>query len=147
MIAQSVGKQPLLVPIVIQGYRKAAIQKEEVISLFSTLDVEVELLGEEQFVIRELPLWMKEIDPQAAIEDLFQRFEDGGWRDEKSLRKHTLASLACHSSIRFNRVLSVDEMQRIVDDLSNCNQPFHCPHGRPTLISFDAQRLAKEFDR
>lgn len=147
MIAQSVGKQPLLVPIVIQGYRKAAIQKEEVISLFSTLDVEVELLGEEQFVIRELPLWMKEIDPQGAIEDLFQRFEDGGWRDEKSLRKHTLASLACHSSIRFNRVLSVDEMQRIVDDLSNCNQPFHCPHGRPTLISFDAQRLAKEFDR
>lgn len=147
MIAQSVGKQPLLIPIVIQGYRKAAIQKEEVISLFSTLDVEVELLGEEQFVIRELPLWMKEIDPQGAIEDLFQRFEDGGWRDEKSLRKHTLASLACHSSIRFNRVLSVDEMQRIVDDLSNCNQPFHCPHGRPTLISFDAQRLAKEFDR
>ena len=62
-------------------------------------------------------------------------------------QKQMLATLACHSSIRFNDYLSMDQMQRLINDLMLCEQPYHCPHGRPTFIKISADDLIKEFLR
>ena len=67
--------------------------------------------------------------------------------EAESLRKAALASLACHTSIRFNRKLNLDEMKQVIEDLKKCEQPFHCPHGRPTLICITDEQLIKEFNR
>jgi DNA mismatch repair protein MutL len=139
--------QPLLIPVVIEGRKKSLIRFEELAKLLLTVNIEVELLSDSQFIIRQLPVWMSEIDAQEAIEDLFESFENDTWKDEESLRKATIASLACHSSVRFNQNLSIEQMQTIIDGLGRCQQPFHCPHGRPTFVLIDAQRLLKEFNR
>jgi DNA mismatch repair protein MutL len=139
--------QPLLLPVIIEGRRKSLIRFDELATMLSTVKIEVELFSDSQFIVRQLPVWMSEIDAQAAIEDLFESFENDVWQDEESLRKATIASLACHSSVRFNQNLSVDQMQTIIEGLGKCQQPYHCPHGRPTFVLIDAQRLLKEFNR
>lgn len=58
-----------------------------------------------------------------------------------------IATCACHSSIRFNHALSMDQMESILEDLVQCDQPYHCPHGRPTVVSMSLKELAKEFER
>jgi hypothetical protein len=49
------------------------------------MKIEVELLSDSQFIIRQLPVWMSDIDAQAAIEDLFESFENDAWQDEEFL--------------------------------------------------------------
>ncbi len=139
--------QPLLIPVIIEGRKKALMRYEEIAEMFQTVSIELELFSQSQMIVRQLPVWMRDIDAQAAIEDLFDAFEDDRWKDEETLRKATLASLACHSSVRFNQNLSKEQMQSIIDGLGQCQQPYHCPHGRPTFVLIDAQRLLKEFNR
>lgn len=139
--------QPLLLPVIIEGRKKSQMRFDELVRMLLTVKIEVELFSDSQFIIRQLPVWMSEIDAQAAIEDLFESFENDVWQDEESLRKAAIASLACHSSVRFNQNLSVEQMQTIIDGLGHCQQPYHCPHGRPTFVLIDANRLLKEFNR
>jgi DNA mismatch repair protein MutL len=139
--------QPLLIPVIIEGRKKSRMRFDELAQLLLSMKIEVELLSDAQFIIRQLPMWMSDIDAQAAIEDLFESFENDAWQDESSLRKAAIASLACHSSVRFNQNLSIDEMQSIINGLGRCHQPYHCPHGRPTFVLIDANRLLKEFNR
>lgn len=139
--------QPLLLPVIIEGRKKSRMRFDELAHMLLTVKIEVELLSDSQFIVRQLPVWMSEIDAQAAIEDLFESFENDVWQDEESLRKAAIASLACHSSVRFNQNLSVEQMQTIIDGLGHCQQPYHCPHGRPTFVLINASRLLKEFNR
>ena len=67
--------------------------------------------------------------------------------DMEKLRKHVLSTMACHSSIRFHRSLTMEEMKQVIVDLQKCEQPYHCPHGRPTVITISDQELLKEFER
>jgi len=139
--------QPLLIPVIIEGRKKTLMRFEELSKMLSAVKIDIELFSESQIIIRQLPVWMSDIDAQAAIEDLFDAFEEDRWKDEETLRKSALASMACHSSVRFNQNLSKEQMQSIIDGLGQCQQPYHCPHGRPTFVLIDAQRLLKEFNR
>ena len=74
-------------------------------------------------------------------------FEQDNETGIDKLRKHAIATMACHSSIRFHRTLTMEEMKQVIADLGKCEQPFHCPHGRPTLICLSDNDLIKEFER
>jgi DNA mismatch repair protein MutL len=63
------------------------------------------------------------------------------------MEKKRIATMACHHSIRFNRSLTMDEMKEVVHQLSLCENPYHCPHGRPTFVILDEKELTKEFLR
>jgi len=136
---------PKLVPILIED-GKALLMKEELKEALSLINIQLEQLHEHSLIIREVPSWMMHVDEQAMIQDIIQSL------DEKKVTKqtmlhHMLATLACHSSIRFNDYLSHHEMQKIVDDLMLCEQPYHCPHGRPTMMKITLEALIKEFGR
>jgi len=147
LLCQEKDQHPLLVPVIISYRRQSMSQFEQIKDMFARLSIEIEAFGEDQIIIRELPTWMKEIDEKQVIEDIFDVFEMGDWTNEENLRKKAISSMACHSSVRFNRRLTQEEMRAIIVDLSRCIQPYHCPHGRPTLILLDHQKLEKEFYR
>ena len=136
---------PCLVPIVIEDQR-ALLMKEELIDTLRLIHIEVEQLHEHALVIRELPSWMTHIDEQSLIIDIVSQLSEKSKSKEEILH-HLLASLACHSSIKFNDYLSFTEMQKIVDDVMACEQPYHCPHGRPTMMKITLDTLFKEFGR
>jgi DNA mismatch repair protein MutL len=92
-------------------------------------------------------LWLKEGTQEAFLSDLLERFEDERSLSTESLRKASLATTACHRSVRFNQQLTTQEMKQILDELSLCDQPYHCPHGRPTLIKIATKDLWRDFDR
>ncbi len=140
------NQQSLLVPIVINNIR-AIQQAEQLIELFKQFQIHVEQFHEQALIIRTVPQWISNTDEQKAINDIVEYFENNQNKTEEDLRKKVLSSLACHSSIRFNDYLSVAQMQQIVNDLMQCEQPYHCPHGRPTYIKLSSEDLKKEFLR
>lgn len=106
-----------------------------------------EPIGQNSVVLREEPAWMSMVDRDKFLEDLFAWHTDHQDVDMKELRRHLIATCACHSSVRFHHSLCQEEMEKVLEDLAECEQPYHCPHGRPTVISMSLKELAKEFER
>jgi DNA mismatch repair protein MutL len=106
-----------------------------------------EEFGTDRFLLREVPLWFQNVDADAFLQDMMDYFRQHQDVDMAALRKKMLATMACHSSIRFNRPLTMQEMKQVIEDLKKCRQPYHCPHGRPTVITLSDNDLRKEFER
>lgn len=140
-------KQTLLVPLIIQVTPAVVVQLKDINEHLATMHIQLELFGEKSLLLREVPLWLKQAQAQSFIEDMLDLFIQNQEVDALKLRKSALASIACHSSIRFNRSLSMLEMKQVIEDLKKCEQPFHCPHGRPTLICISDSQLEKDFYR
>lgn len=139
--------QPLLIPITIEVEPATHSRLTELNQAMQALGIAFEEFGNNSFVIRDLPTWMQQIDEQAFLQDLIDQWMAEGAVDEAKLRHLAIATMACHSSIRFHRSLTLAEMQQVVADLGKCEQPFHCPHGRPTFICITDDQLIKQFLR
>ena len=137
----------LLVPISILAGNDLVERVDEINASISDMHFQFEPFGRDTFIVRSVPMWMKEVEEERFLQDVIDNFKND--RDSKYARmeKKKIATMACHSSIRFNRTLSLDEMKEVVKQLYKCQNPYHCPHGRPTFIILDEKELTKEFLR
>ncbi len=147
IFAKDVLTQQLLIPETIRLQPAAIVQLAEINAMLASMHLELELFGEDSVIVREIPLWLKNTNLKSFVLDLVDFYLKNNEISEAKLRKSALASMACHSSIRFNRALTMDEMRQVIEDLKKCEQPFHCPHGRPTLICIPDNVLEKDFYR
>ncbi|SJZ69144.1 DNA mismatch repair endonuclease MutL [Anaerorhabdus furcosa] len=136
-----------LVPHMIHSTNDLVRRIDEINLAVKDLGLEFEVFGDDSFVVREIPIWMKEVEEGVFLQDLIDSFKDEKEITKNKIHKHKIATMACHHSIRFNRILNETEMNEVVSQLEKCEQPYHCPHGRPTFICLDASRLEKEFYR
>lgn len=139
--------QPLMVPISLDVSSSILSQVLSINEQTRFFGIEFDIFGNDQLIVRQVPLWMQTINAHDFLMDLLDLFEQNQTVDMAKLRKHMLATMACHSSIRFNRPLSKQEMEQVIRDLQKCEQPYHCPHGRPTVIVMSDSDLRKEFER
>lgn len=144
---RAISSQPLLVPYVLSVNRSVMIHFDRVSEALQVLGFIVDQFGENELIVRETPLWMQVQNEEQFIQDLIDRIMDEKKIELTQLKKHALATLACHSSIRFNRVLSKEEMEETIRRLMQCENPYHCPHGRPTYIVYEDNKLRKLFER
>jgi DNA mismatch repair protein MutL len=140
-------KQARMVPLSFNVSQKIMALMEVINQECAFFGIEFEAFGNNQLIVRELPLWFDGLDESAFLQDLLDLFEEKEKVDMESLRRHMMATAACHSSIRFNRKLTMSEMEHVIEDLKKCGQPYHCPHGRPTVITLSDKELRKEFER
>jgi DNA mismatch repair protein MutL len=83
----------------------------------------------------------------AAVLDAVDHLTDAGGDPGAARDERWLITLACHTSVRAGTRLSGDEQQALLEQLAACEQPHHCPHGRPTSIVITPQQLARRFGR
>lgn len=136
-----------LVPHMIHTTHDLVRRVDEMNDVVKDLGIQFEVFGDDSFVVREIPIWLKDVDEAIFLQDLVDSFKDEKEISKSKIHKHKIATMACHHSIRFNRILNEIEMNEVLSQLASCNQPYHCPHGRPTFICIDATRLEKEFLR
>ena len=139
--------QPLMVPIQINVTANVISSINTINEKTRFFGIEFEPFGNDQIIVREIPIWFQNVHEIDFFQDLIDYFIQNDEVDMSKLRKHVLATMACHSSIRFHRPLTMDEMKQVVYDLQKCEQPYHCPHGRPTVITISDKELQKEFER
>lgn len=139
--------QPLMVPIQLDVPSDIIAQVNKINEKTEFFGLKFESFGTDQIILREIPAWFQDVNQIPFLQDLLDYFRKTQDVDMKALRKKVIATMACHSSIRFNRPLSMAEMQQVIEDLKKCRQPYHCPHGRPTVITLSDQDLRKEFER
>ena len=139
--------QPLMIPIRIPLTPDLMADLEAINASTKDYGLHFEPISSNAVVLREEPGWLNLVDREQFLEDLFAWYRDHKQVDMKELRRHLIATCACHSSVRFNHALGPMQMQKVIDDLAECDQPYNCPHGRPTVITMSLKELAKEFER
>ena len=147
MMQESKNNFDLLVPVMIHVSLDVIDRLDELNELVKDLNIKFEHFGSDSLIVHSLPVWLKEVDEKGFLQDLVDYFKSEKEIDKLKMFRNKLATIACHRSIRFNRVLSSLEMQKVVDDLKACNQPFQCPHGRPTFVLIETYYLEREFLR
>ncbi len=137
----------LLVPVSILAGNDLVQRVEEINESISDMHFVFEPFGRDTLIVRSVPMWMKEIEEERFLQDVIDNFKNDRESKYARMEKKRIATMACHSSIRFNRTLTMDEMKEVVRQLYKCQNPYHCPHGRPTFIILDEKELTKEFLR
>lgn len=135
--------QQMIVPIIFENLLLTLDKPHEIIERLQSFGIFLEEFSDRDLVLRSIPLWMSDLDPFNYIHLLL----DDPKLDLVNLNLKKLATIACHRSIRFNEAYSNLQLQEIVNQVLQCEQPYHCPHGRPTFIKASAKNLLKEFSR
>ena len=136
-----------LIPIVLETTDSIVQRVDELNEAIADTHIVFEPFGGNSLAVREVPSWMVDIDENKFLEDILDYFVNEKDIRYAKMEKKTIATMACHHSIRFNHSLTYEEMVEVVEQLKTCENPYHCPHGRPTFIVVDEDILTKEFYR
>jgi DNA mismatch repair protein MutL len=139
--------QPLLPPKVVHVGPAALSRLRPYLEEIQRAGVEAEPFGDDALVVRGLPDFLTDRDPQDLLEDLLERMEAAGKVDFDAFRKDLNAELACRSAIKKHHQLSPDLAQRLILDLQACEVPHTCPHGRPVVKKLTLGELERSFGR
>jgi DNA mismatch repair protein MutL len=117
-------------------------------NILENLNFQIADFGINTITIKAHPTWL----PSGYEEDAIRRIIDIiiMMNDKFNLEKfneRVAINLSCKLSIKANENISITEMENLIDDLKKCNNPFSCPHGRPTIIHFSNYELEKLFKR
>ena len=143
----NLSMRDLLVPITLEYPLSEFLIIEERKQLLSQVGINLEVFGNCGYVIKQLPLWMQNIDEQVFIEDMVDQVLKDNKVDVVKLQDHAIATLSCKASLKGNTHLSNEGMQNIIDNLMRCDNPYVCPHGRPTLVYYSSYEIEKLFKR
>ncbi|MGA8099657.1 MAG: DNA mismatch repair endonuclease MutL [Candidatus Cybelea sp.] len=142
--AQSrVPSEPLLVPQVVELDPERSAVLDRAIEFLREGGLEIEPFGERTYRIVATPAGYgaHAFDIGGFIDDLSHEPK------QRDVRERVWASLACHSVTVAGERLEADEMQTLVERLRACENPMHCPHGRPTMIRLGHDDIARMFKR
>lgn len=139
--------QPLLVPLQFEYPMSDFLIIEERKKLLEQVGIHLEVFSEHGYIVRSLPLWMKKIDENVFIEEMINQILKKNQLDVVELQEHAIATLSCKASLKANTYLSINDIQTIFDNLMRCDNPYVCPHGRPTILFYSEYELEKLFKR
>jgi len=145
---EGITGQRLLVPVDVQLSEAEADLAEERLEELGNLGLVVDRSGPESVVVREVPALLAQSDPAQLLRDILSDL--GGLGQSQRIETETnevLSTMACHGSVRANRILTLPEMDALLRDMERTERSGHCNHGRPTWIQLDMATLDRLFLR
>ncbi len=139
--------QELLLPLTFEFPISTCLLIEERKAVLKDVGIDLIAFGDTGFIVKELPRWIKDVDEKIFIDQMIEQLLQTNKVDVVALQEHAIATLSCKASLKANLHLSPMAMQELVDNLMRCDNPYVCPHGRPTIIRYRSYDLEKLFKR
>ena len=142
------ASQRLLVPETVEFSHREAAALEKLVADFDRLGMEIEPFGGTAFVVRAVPAVLAEAEVAPLIREIVEKAVEteiaGG---AEAALEASLKIMACHGAIRASQRLEEVQVRELLAALDTCDNPSHCPHGRPTWIQWSRRELEKRFGR
>ncbi|MDH3434821.1 MAG: DNA mismatch repair protein MutL, partial [Gammaproteobacteria bacterium] len=141
-------RQPMLVPATIAVAQSEADLVEQSSDVLEKLGMVVDRAGPASLVIREMPALLKGADAESLLRDILSDLSQAGQSSRVENACHDLlATMACHHSVRANRLLTIDEMNALLREMEGTERADQCNHGRPTWTAITMAELDRLFLR
>lgn len=141
-----VYSQPLLEPVVFEVTPKEKEIVEDNISLFKKFGFEIEEFGESAYLVRELPILFEGPVDSSFFLEIIDTLNDERIKNLYDMKLNHIALLSCKGAVKAKDQLSTVEAKALIEELLNLDNPFTCPHGRPTIISMSQYELEKNLN-
>lgn len=139
--------QPLMIPLVVTLPTEDYLYYDENKEIFEKAGFKISDFGDNSIRIEEVPYFLDKLNPTELITSMINNLKKMGTGETVEVKYNKIASMSCRAAVKANDVLSILEMENLIKDLRYINDPFHCPHGRPTIIKFTSYELDKKFKR
>lgn len=137
----------MLIPIILHYPPSECTTLLNHAELLEAVGIHLEEMGPNTLVVKQLPQWMRQVDEQTYIETMIDQVLHNQSIDVTSLRLDAIATASCKASVKGNTFLNLENMQSILNELMRCDNPYVCPHGRPTMIAYSDYEIEKLFKR
>lgn len=144
---KEVLSQMLTPPVIVNLTGKEEAILEEYLPYFRKMGFEIEEFGGGARAIRAVPVNLYGNGEKELFMDILDELasKEVPGKPEAVLEK--LASMACKAAVKGNHQMSLQEMEALIEELLSLENPYHCPHGRPTIISMSKYEIEKKFKR
>ena len=144
---KAIETQTLNPPVIISMSSKERTIIEEYMQYFEELGFTLEDFGSNEIAIRTVPLDLYGQNEKEMFLSLLDELCSDMPRGKQELIYEKLASMSCKAAVKGNNRLSREEVKELIKELMTLENPYHCPHGRPTIISMTKYELEKKFKR
>ena len=150
LLAQYEGEeklqQPILLPFVVNVTYAVKNDVQDWLDFLGNMGYIIEEFGPKAFIIKGIPMFMELEEAQSLIDYFMDNIAQGkDLKDQKKLDK--IITNACKKAVKAHDVLDIKEIHQLMKDLGKAKNPYHCPHGRPTLIKMSKYEVEKMFKR
>ena len=141
-------KMKMLVPLTLEFSPSDYLKVEEHKNTLEDLGIEYENFGVNTIIVKTHPTWLREGMEEVLIKQIFDMLiEDAVKFDKMKFLKRVAQTTACKMSIRAHEVISLDQARELLKQLFECENPYNCAHGRPTIIHYSEYELDRMFRR
>lgn len=144
---KTVTSQLLNPPIVITltgQQEQVFLEYEEV---FASLGFEAESFGGDAYALRAVPSDLYGCNEKEMFESVLDELGTGKIRGNAAVIEERIASMSCKAAVKGNMSMSLSEVETLLDQLLQLENPYHCPHGRPTVFTMSKYEIEKKFKR
>ena len=148
MKSREFTSQYLSPPIILSLSMQEAQLLNENMDRFSRIGFEIEPFGGEEYAVRAVPDNLFSIAKKELLMEMIDDLTEGlSTSMTPELIDEKVASLSCKAAVKGNNRLSAQEVDKLIGELLTLDNPYHCPHGRPTIIAMTKRDLEKKFKR
>nr|MBQ8252407.1 DNA mismatch repair endonuclease MutL [Lachnospiraceae bacterium] len=140
-------QQSLNPPLVITLSLKEKDVLLQHMEIFEKLGFEMDEFGEDAYAVRSVPLDLYGLSERQLFLTVLDELVEFPVKGDSDAVLSKIASMSCKAAVKGNQTLSQKEAEELLKELMACENPFNCPHGRPTIISMTKYELEKKFKR
>ncbi|MCR5499348.1 MAG: DNA mismatch repair endonuclease MutL [Acetatifactor sp.] len=139
--------QTLFPPVIVSlnGQEEAVLK--ECMPVFERLGFEIENFGGNEYALRSVPTDLYGCSEREMFLEVLDELEAGVTRQNPKVVEEKIASMSCKAAVKGNNRLSFEEANELIAELLTLDNPYNCPHGRPTIITISKSEMEKKFKR
>ena len=135
-------------PIILTLSMSEEAMLKQYMDIFTDFGYEIEHFGGKEYCVRAVPYDLYSISKEDLLMEILDNLSDEtGGRITPQIITEKIASMSCKAAVKGNNKLSEAEVNKLIDELLTLENPYNCPHGRPTIISMSKYELEKKFKR
>lgn len=145
--SKTVTSQMLNPPVIITLTGREEEVLKDYFDFFADFGFEIEDFGGGSYALRSMPVDLYGCNEKELFTDILDEVSENPMKGTPEVILQKLASMACKSAVKGNNKLDLREAEALIDELLTLENPYHCPHGRPTIISMSKYEIEKKFKR
>ncbi len=144
---KQIQSQMLNPPVIVTLSGKEESIYGEFKRFFMEIGFEIEAFGGNEYAIRSVPSDLYGYSGGSLFTELLDELAEGPVKGTPEIIRQKIASMACKAAVKGNMAFDAMGMEALIDELMALEDPYHCPHGRPSIISISKYELEKKFKR
>lgn len=134
-------------PIILTLQQNEQLLIKKYMKYFTDIGFEIEPFGGKEYAVRGVPANLFSIAKRDLLMEMLDNFSDDNMVSDPQIILEKVASMSCKAAVKGNHQMSSMEADKLIDQLLSLENPYACPHGRPTIISMSKYELEKKFKR